>query len=81
MLDIPQNTYELIKFKRNSLGLTQKEFAELLGLNSSGERTIRGWERNEHSPSPSKLRDIQNLSIDVPFKQTDGDYKFKFIDL
>ena len=36
---------ELVLAKRNALGLNQKEFALLLGLKETGERTISGWER------------------------------------
>ena len=32
----------IVKNKRDALGLTQKDFAELLGLKESGERTISG---------------------------------------
>ena len=46
-----------VKQKRESLGLSQKDFAKLIGLKENGERTVRGWENNEHTPSLSK----QNL--------------------
>ena len=42
---------DLIKQRRETLGLTQKEFAYLLNLKESGDRTISGWERGEHSPT------------------------------
>ncbi len=32
----------LVKQKRNSFGMSQKDFAALLGLNDNGERTVRG---------------------------------------
>ena len=41
--------------KRQELGLSQKEFALLLGMNENGERTVRGWENGEHRPSPARL--------------------------
>lgn len=72
---------KLIKERRESLGLTQKEFAELLGLNNFGERTISGWERGEHKPSKSKLNSILALETVTPFKRRRGKELFTFIDL
>ena len=71
----------LVKSKRENLGLTQKEFAELLGLKDTSERTISGWERGEHSPTKRKLEDIKNLSTDIPFKDKTRKHAFTFIDL
>ena len=81
MLYIPKNIPKLIKSKRQTLGLTQKEFAELLGLKDTSERTISGWERGEHTPSDSKFSEIENLTVKVPFKKTKRHNKFTFIDL
>ena len=72
---------DLIRKKRESLGLTQKEFAEFLELKNSGERTISGWERGEHKPSSSKFRSIMALETATPFKRGTGKEKFTFIDL
>lgn len=71
---------ELVKAKRERLGLTQRQFAELLGLRDPGERTVRGWEIGEHSPSPTKLREILALPENAPFAMQ-GDGAFRFIDL
>jgi DNA (cytosine-5)-methyltransferase 1 len=71
-----------IREKRELLGLSQLEFAELLGLKSNGERTVRGWENGEHTPTPSKLLQINTLTTHVPFKRPDNSPElFKFIDL
>lgn len=75
------NAAKLVKFKRESIGLTQREMALLLGLKDNGERTIRGWELGEHEPSETKLRVIQNLPDKAPFKDRRKKHKFKFIDL
>ena len=72
---------DLIKQRRESLGLTQKEFACLLNLKESGDRTISGWERGEHIPSNSKLNFIRNLSTHIPFKNSIENPEFTFIDL
>ncbi len=64
------------------MGLTQAEFAQIIGMKGSGERTVSGWERSEHIPSPSKLKIIKNLPDTAPFKQANNyKFKFKFIDL
>ena len=72
---------DLIKQRRESLGLTQKEFACLLNLKESGDRTISGWERGEHSPTEAKLKIIENLSTFIPFKKSSSKADFTFIDL
>jgi len=76
------NTAEFIRSKREALGLTQLELAQLMGLKNNGERTVRGWELGEHEPSPSKLSQITDLKISAPFKQSaKTKNKFTFIDL
>jgi len=76
-----ENLHEFIKQKRKNMGMTQSEFATLLGLNGSGERTVRGWEIGEHQPSPSKWKVIQALPDDAPFKDNRKVHKFSYIDL
>ena len=83
------NVAEYIKETRDNLGLGPIEFANLLGLNSTGERTIRGWEAGEHTPSKKRLEDIKGLEErlkilrkNAPFhydEQKEPD--FTFIDL
>ena len=72
---------DLIKQRRETLGLTQKEFAYLLNLKESGDRTISGWERGEHSPTEAKLKIIKNLSTFIPFKKRTERSDFTFFDL
>lgn len=70
----------LVRAKRERLGLTQRQFAELLGLGEAGERTVRGWEAGAHKPSKTKLKELLALPENAPFaKHDDGD--FRFIDL
>ena len=71
---------DLVRAKRERLGLSQVRFAELLGLKDPGERTVRGWENGEHSPSPVKLREILALPENAPFAMK-GKGEFTFIDL
>lgn len=80
---------EYIKDLRKKLGLGPTEMANLLGLNSTGERTIRGWENGEHSPTPAKWKMILDLETSLkehyqnaPFKQQPiEESDFTFIDL
>lgn len=72
----------IIRRKRDGLGLTQRDFALMLGLNDNGERTVGGWERGEHTPTPTKWKMIEDLEISAQFaQQKNADYKFRFIDL
>ena len=52
------NLSEKIRLTRESLGVGRTEFANLLGMNAVGERTVRGWETGEHIPTKKKLEDI-----------------------
>lgn len=76
---------EYITKKRMGMGLNQREFALLLGLGEIGERTVGGWERGEHRPTPSKMEQINSLPDTVPFRSPYAgrlsEAAFKFIDL
>ncbi len=72
---------QIIKLKRNSLGLSQRQLAMLLHLNETGERTIRGWENNEHEPSDEVLFKIKNLRIDFPYSRKEIHNGLRIIDL
>ncbi len=80
---------EYIKSTREKLGLGRTEFANLLGMSSTGERTVRGWETGEHKPTSSKIELIKNLKAQLtkfhdnaPFNQSKlNKPDFKFIDL
>ena len=64
------------------MGLSYLEFAQILNLNPNGERTVRGWEKGEHKPTPSKLKEIKELKDTAPFKQEKNSSSlFTFIDL
>lgn len=67
--------------KRQELGLSQREFALLLGMKANGERTVRGWEMGEHKPSPVRLKLIESLQANYPLKNHSSNHQFTFIDL
>jgi DNA (cytosine-5)-methyltransferase 1 len=85
MLDRMLDISAWVQEKREGLGLTQKAFAELLGMPETGERTVRGWELGEHLPTPAKRIQIDNLPdtalLRSPFKDDPGSADFSFIDL
>ena len=71
-----------IKHKRESMGLSQLEFAKILGLKENGERTVGGWERSEHMPSDAKWIQISQLQTHAPYRNSNTTKSlFKFIDL
>ncbi|MYN45916.1 DNA (cytosine-5-)-methyltransferase [Pseudoduganella sp. FT93W] len=72
---------DYIRSKRERMGLTQQQFATLLLLKENGERTVGGWERGEHQPSPRKWEDIQALPEGAPYRAVENDPEFRFIDL
>ena len=73
---------------RERLGIGRTEFANLLGMNSVGERTVRGWETGEHKPTQKKLSDISKLEAtleeirkNAPFADNRPMGDLRFIDL
>ena len=73
--------HESIKNKRRELGLTQKDFADALGLGKNGDRTLRRWENGESTPSKLEYKAIMEFAEDVPYAFAEEDSRFKFIDL
>lgn len=72
---------EAIKEKRIRLGLTQKDFADALGMGRNGDRTLRRWENGESTPSTLEYKSIIQFAETVPFGNVNKKPKFKFIDL
>lgn len=72
---------ELVRAKRERLGVSQKQFAELAGLGEVGERTVRGWENSEHKPSATALKRVDRIPESPPFKRPATKPSFRFIDL
>ncbi|QJR81062.1 DNA (cytosine-5-)-methyltransferase [Alteromonas pelagimontana] len=85
---ISNHNQNQIKCIREKLGLGRTEFANLLGLGTQGERTVRGWETGEHKPSAKKVAQIlaledelQRAKKDAPFYSERSNPAFRFIDL
>lgn len=72
---------EEIKAKRKQLGLTQKDFADALGMGRNGDRTLRRWENGESTPSTLEFNSIMRFAEVIPFRGTEGNGEFNFIDL
>lgn len=76
------NIDSILKEKRSKLGLSQKEFADALGLGKFGDRSIRRWENGENEPSKEEQDKILNFPVDPAYRnKAFKDSKFTFIDL
>lgn len=60
--------------------MTQREFAEHIGLATSGARTVGRWERGEAKPSPQHLSRVEESKRALRRKSIGTD-RFRFIDL
>lgn len=82
-------TPEEILAIRTHLGLGRAEFANVLGMPASGEQTVIGWEAGRIIPPYAKRKAILNMEKKLrhhaetaPFRrQTEGEQRFRFIDL
>lgn len=79
-LNHAKNIGEQIRLKRKMLNMTQKEFANLLGKQSNGERTIRRWESGITLPNKIELEYILNYNVSFPFFNLNT-AKYSMIDL
>ena len=70
-----------IKEKRVSLGLTQKDFADALGMGKFGDRTLRRWECGETNPSGLEYKALMAFANKVPYASSSAKKEFTFIDL
>lgn len=71
---------KLIAEKRHRLNMTQKEFADALGLSKFGDRTLRRWESGETQPSALEMKSILSFPEEAPFKD-DPEAPYRMIDL
>ena len=70
-----------IREKRETLGITAKEFSDALCLGKNGEKLIREWEDGTSVPSEEVYQSILSFASDRPFCNAPDTGKFRFIDL
>ena len=75
------NYAERIKEKRNSLGISIKEFSDAIGLPLGGDKDFRSWEKGESVPSDEIFNRIMAFASDTPYKCLTRKPKFTYIDL
>lgn len=71
---------DVVKKKRIELGISQKDFADALGMGKEGEKIFRLWEKGEAEPSKEQLKAITEFAISRPL-QGIHEEEFTFIDL
>ena len=70
-----------IKEKRDSLGITIKEFSDALGYDSDGEKRLRLWEKGQEDVPDDEYQRIMSFATITPYKETVRRPAFRFIDL
>jgi DNA (cytosine-5)-methyltransferase 1 len=84
ILELPITFDELIKEKRQNLGLSKEMFSELLGLGEQGKNIVSNWELGKAKPTMPRYKKILTLPDTITFG---ADYNlkkhnlFKYIDL
>lgn len=74
---------EEIKLKRQAMGATPRQFAQMLGLRDSelsADRVVE-YEQGRKSPTPAQLIKLAKLPYSPPLKSDNTRVKFQFIDL
>lgn len=74
------STKEIVKHKREKLGLTKKEFADALHMPKNGEKILSQWENGEKIPSSSELNNVINFPEQAPYP-TNTKAPYNLIDL
>ena len=70
-----------IREKRETLGITVKEFADALGLGKNGEKLLREWESGTAEPPRDVYQRILSFAAERPFYKQADNTSFRFIDL
>lgn len=63
-----KNISEVIREKREGLGISTKEFSDALGLGKGGEKLLRLWEEGTVVPSEQESRRIIDFAKERPPK-------------
>ena len=77
----PKSVSKVIREKRETLGITTKEFSDALCLGKGGDKLLRDWEAGISSPSEEIYQKIQSFASERPLFKTIDKCKFRFIDL
>ncbi len=73
---------EVLREKREKLGLTRKELGDALGLGKEGEKIIKSWEDGTVIPSAEKIEKINAFAANRPYAAPNQEEpSFRFIDL
>ena len=72
---------EMIKSKREQLGISIKEFSDALCMGSDGESLFRSWENGMAEPDKDTLKAIKGFAKKTPYAVPVENPKFRFIDL
>lgn len=71
---------DIIKEKREKLGISRKEFSDALGLGRNGDALIKAWENGEEIPD-DVLKKVEDFAENTPYTTSPDDPSFTFIDL
>ena len=74
---------EEVRLKRQAMGATPRQFAQMLGLRDSevSSDRILDYEKGFKSPTPAQLIKLSKLPYIPPLKSDNRSVKFQFIDL
>lgn len=72
---------DVIKEKRELLGVTRKELGDALGLGFQGDKLLKSWEEGNTEPTPEQADRIIKFASKRPYTTACENPKFRFIDL
>lgn len=73
---------EVLREKREKLGLTRKELGDALGLGKESEKIIKSWEDGTVIPSAEEIEKINAFAANRPYAAPNQEEpSFRFIDL
>ncbi len=79
---ISSSLSNVIREKREELGITNKEFADALGLGKNGDKLLREWEQGSQVPSEDEYKRIISFAKNRPYSVNENqEGAFRFIDL
>lgn len=72
---------EVIKIKREELGLTVKELSDAIGMGKEGDKKIRLWEKGILVPDEVQYNKIMSFATVKPYMNKTVKPRFRYIDL